>query len=395
MFSSLFSASLKAGDLSYLKRFPRHFLKKDEVQAIDWSIDYWTKFGACPTPERVKEAGFGDYITKRLISSPLEDVVQMSIDSMREGYFFSAIREIETTIDRGETLTPGRIKELGEQLSASVDTSTVTISSFDRGLLYSSTVSAGLSFGFTALDRAVGQILPGEYAVLVARPGVGKSWLLCALASRWYSQGKKVLLISCEMPVPAVVARIDGIVGQFNPIVFRSSPSEEELQILKQRVMDAYEIIDTRGGKLFMPPHTRNTLADVEALIDSTKPDVVLLDGIYLLKYEGNQASQDWQRIKAISNRLKQMAIEYNTTIIGSSQLKRGNKDIPDLDEIAYSDSFGQDADLVLSLTKEKSHNLFLQILKDRNGAGLGSLEIRFDTTKMQFIEETWELITS
>ena len=94
---------------------------------------------------------------------------------------------------------------------------------------------AGARFGFRALDRAFGAMLPGEYWIIGARTGNGKSALGWAIArnnvaapipgkrGQWYvnPHASPVLFLSNEMPTSAIALRALSESARINGSAFR------------------------------------------------------------------------------------------------------------------------------------------------------------------------------
>lgn len=88
----------------------------------------------------------------------------------------------------------------------------------------------------------------------------------------------------------------------------------------------------------------------LRAKIRDLKPDIVFVDGMYLMKDDrSNSRSVDWKNITHISQDLKLTAQEFDIPVVGITQANRGaeQKKGEDLTELSYSDALGQDADAV------------------------------------------------
>jgi hypothetical protein len=85
------------------------------------------------------------------------------------------------------------------------------------------------------------------------------------------------------------------------------------------------------------------------------KPDLVIVDGMYLMKDDrSNSRSIDWKNIAHISQDLKLTAQEFEIPIIGVTQANRGAEKSKgeDLTELAFADNLGQDADAIFRVSK-------------------------------------------
>lgn len=394
MLDSLITASLDRGDLTYLEKLPRLLLNSLEREALDWLRGYTRKYGHPPSIERFQVSDHGIFVTRHLLTSPLADLYDQTVEMKRREYFLAKFHELEVYMSGGEDLPISDVIQLGRDLSAvSVDEDD-SILSFDREALYTAPHKSGLTFGYDILDEASGGIQPGEYALLVARTGVGKSLMVCHFALRWARAGKRVLVISCEMPTLQMVARLDAMIGGFNPRYFRTRENPDLLLVKHEQVKEELRAIRERGGDIFFPRSREVSTQRLRGLIADRRPDVVVIDGVYLLRHEeASNVSSDWQRLKASSNEIKQICLEENLPVFATSQLKRTGKDDGyTLEDIAYSDSLGQDTDLVLVANKFAgvANQLTVEIIKNRHGESYGGTVIRVDWDLGTLQEVAW-----
>src|SRR5690606_5789310 len=214
-----------------------------------------------------------------------------------------------------------RIAKVYDELTKTYTGETIDLTSYDRKKFYTTEKPDTILFGWDTIDRPTGGILPGEYAVLVARVGVGKSLIAVYLAQMWAKQGKKVLFIPCEMTIEQSMYRIDVFLGGFNQLVFRSKRrygyddeyDEKELETMFNTyyglVNMQLEKIKKNGGNIIFPEKTTQSILQVEALIKEKKPDITIIDALYLMGNQQGIISSDWKVLKEISNEIKSFCI--------------------------------------------------------------------------------------
>lgn len=391
---SLVTASLNNGDTTYLQRFPRMLLSDTEREMLGWIVKYEGKFKHPPTVERFRTTDFGIYLTKHLVSSPLADLFERALEIKRKEYYMAKSHELEELLDSGESLPVQELIQLGRDLSSVTAEEDDSFLDFDREDMYSDELPPSMLFGYETLDAATGGIQPSEYGLLVARTGVGKTLIICDFALRWARAGKKVLIVSCEMPARQVIGRLDAMMAGFNPRILRTKSNPALLKLKKDIVLNEMERIRHVGGDIRFPKSRAITVSKLRGMIADRKPDIVIVDGIYLLKAEQmEKGAGDWQRLKAISNELKQTCIDLDVAIFGTSQLKRtGKEDGFNLEDIAYGDSLGQDADLVIGATKykEAANQIALDIMKNRHGDGIGNVMLKIHWDDCSIREISW-----
>ena len=112
--------------------------------------------------------------------------------------------------------------------------------------------------------------------------------------------------------------------------------------------------------------------------------DIIIIDGVHLMRPERKFMAR-WERVAEVSNTLKQGALELGIPILGVSQVKRiGGKTRLDVEDIAYSDALGQDADVVLGIMQEEEKDrITLELIKNRFGTALLGVSIRIDWKTM------------
>jgi hypothetical protein len=96
-------------------------------------------------------------------------------------------------------------------------------------------------------------------------------------------------------------------------------------------------------------------IAWLQGKIREYKPDLVIVDGMYLMKDDRTKTRAiDWKNITHISQDVKLTCNAFNVPIIGVTQANRGaeTKNGEDLTELAFADAIGMDADLVLRIKK-------------------------------------------
>lgn len=404
MIDSFVTQTIKQNNVSFLNKIPALLLNDAEKKLFDYITTYTEKHGQTPSPEKIKKEGYGHYLTDHYASEPLSALFEDTLDEKRNEYFLRKSREIETNLDKDGKVDTSALNKLYSDLSKTYISKAVDFTSYDRTDIYSVKKPDSIKFGWDTIDNPTGGILPGEYAVLVARLGVGKSLIAVYLAVKWALEGRRVLFIPCEMTIEQTIYRMDGFLGKFNPLVFRTKqpygatePVEDDeiermFAVYRNMVENRLEDIKKVGGEIIFPDRSTKTIHQITSLIKDTKPDITIIDALYLVGNADGVVSSDWKILKEISNSIKQFCITDNQRILTTTQLKRkGDKDSDEFDpsDIAYSDAFAQDADLVLWAKKvvAKPKRMIIGLGKVRHGSDLGSVETETDWRNMDIKE--------
>lgn len=394
-FVDLVSASVRQKNTERLALIPDILLDDFEIKAKDWIVGYAQKFGVPPSAKVVEADATAKLCFSRksiFLDEPLKSVHQGAIDWLVERY---VKRNLAALAEGADGVYP--VHQLLALAKTASSVSTIEHDTFlkmDRDAIYSQEVlEGGVDWGFSYLDEATGGILPGEVALLGARTGVGKSLIVCRQAVRWAKKGKRVMVVSAEMPAVQLTYRMDAMLGGFNPRLFRDRSASAKLKGLRADVELELSVIKDVGGDILFPRERQLTMENLVASCHDQAPDVLIVDGVYLVQLADRNISSSWEKTKTCSNMIKQLTLDLNIPTLTTSQFKRTGKDEGfDLEDIAYSDALGQDSDIVIAASRENptSRKINLEIIKSRNGETGGGVLIENNWDKMTVVEVPW-----
>ena len=200
-----------------------------------------------------------------------------------------------------------------------------------------------------------GGLVPGELAILAARPSVGKSAFALNVAYSVSCYGVGVLFFSLEMPIQQLLDRVVANVGEVELSHFRQGLDE------KNRDMARVATQKMRGKPLFIVDSTRVTVNEIRrrARIVKRKAGLHLLviDYLQLLTPSDSWIPRE-QQVAQMSRELKCLAGELKVPIILLAQLNRKveeNRRDPILSDLRESGAIEQDADIVFFLHQARS----------------------------------------
>lgn len=240
--------------------------------------------------------------------------------------------------------------------------------------------------GFEEIDEITGGWQRGEeFAVLFARTGQGKSWILIKTLEHAWKIGKRVGLIEPEMSAIKTGYRFDTLSGNIsNSALTRGEDAPNYEKYIEE--LSANEIpFFVASPKDFR----RNiTVSKLRAFIESNKLDILGVDGISYLKDERKQKGDNRTTgLTNISEDLMDLSIELKIPIIVVCQSNReGAKDddAPDLENIRDSDGIAYNASTVIA-ARQKGPGIELTIRKNRNGKSGDKLIYLWDIDKGTF----------
>ncbi len=248
----------------------------------------------------------------------------------------------------------------------------------------------GVPTPFTSLNRMGVGWMPGELIALFARPTVGKSWMCVQMAVTAVMSGFKTLLVSTEMPVAQMNLRTDVVLGNAMGYALSHSalrngdPIDEKeynhfLGAIKEKPLLVCDHIEGESSI---------SLESLQNLIRKYTPDLVVIDGIYLVTHSGKSHKAMWEQTHMLFYGLKNLCLSTNTPIFVSTQATKDASDVfipPRADQVAYGDAMLRAADVALSMCmvegEDKSRIAYFH--KYRDGVlPVLSMELHWDVDK-------------
>jgi replicative DNA helicase len=134
-----------------------------------------------------------------------------------------------------------------------------------------------------------------------------------------------------------------------------------------------------------------STVTGIASKIQVLHPNVVFIDGTYLMIDEQTGEANTPQALTNITRSLKRLAQKFQIPIVISTQVLnwKMRKGQVTADSIGYSSSFHQDADVIFGLQKQDENvddTRLLKVLASRN-SGLTQVDMLWDWDTGQFRE--------
>lgn len=238
--------------------------------------------------------------------------------------------------------------------------------------------------GFKEVDDAIGGWDKSEeLATLVARPGVGKSWILFKCATAAVEQGLRVGLYSGEMSANKVGYRIDTLVGHIS----NRGITQGKIDVQNDYKMYIDSLKDRFNGELWIitPKDLgrQATATDLRAFIDKYKLDMLCIDQHSLMEDE-RRGRDPVTRAANISKDLKNLQVLKKIPIIAVSQQNRSIVDenaTIDVSHIAQADRIGQDSTVVIFI-EQKDGVMTLHLAKARDATSGTKIKYAIDLDK-------------
>ncbi len=360
-----------------------------------WLCDEHSKHGAVPSGSAVeRQFGFAvdepkdpldhyiEEIKSRALGNLLGKGIQKAIADLKgkePGKALKVLREAVTRSSRhfGTKNGPVDLRTTTKDRQAEYD----RIKGFQGGV-------DGIKSPWPELDAETQGFRDSETTIVVSRTNVGKTFLMTILTDEIWRQDKTALLIPMEMGQLRVARRLDSVVA-------RVPWNEFRLAMLgatdETKLKDMYDKMAKSKTPLWMADKSvAQNVQDIEILVQNLKPDIVLIDGLYLVNAK-NQRQGRTERIEEVIGDIVTLSTVNKVPIIATVQFskkvtassRKGN-----MEHISYAYRIAQDADNILALFRDqqlKERNEMLMTLVKARDTDLCSFKINWDLAKMDF----------
>ncbi len=233
--------------------------------------------------------------------------------------------------------------------------------------------------GFKELDDLIGGWDRNEeLATIVARPGVGKSWVLQKIAVAAAEQGLNVGLYSGEMSENKVGFRVDTLISHLSNSGIMKGKSEIQTEYKKymEELPNKF-----KGSIKVLTPAMINGVAGVTALrafVEKEHLDILCIDQHSLLD-DDRKARNPVEKAANISRDLKNLQVIKGIPIIAVSQQNRDSVDNGlTTAHVSQSDRISQDSTILIFI-QQKDHVLTLNLVKSRDSGNGAKLQYAID----------------
>lgn len=257
----------------------------------------------------------------------------------------------------------------------------------------------GVALGWPTLDRQMRGVKPGDLLSIVARPGAGKTWMLASRANYAWSQGKRVLLATIEMPGLEIAQRLGAMHAHVSHDSLRlGAMTTRQTKRFKGAMLEAK---NREAPMWIVDGSMATTVDDLIMLRHQLNPDFILVDGAYLLSHPDPRINvNNTRKVHLVCDSLKnELAMGTEVAVAASWQLNReavkkqkanGGEGSPGMEDIADSDAISRNSSVILALLEQETagsiDSKLIEILKGRQGER-GRFRINCDFEMMHFDE--------
>jgi len=348
-------------DLRRIWKFIRnHFSSYREVPTVDAVQENYPLFKVFDIEDSL------DYLIDKMVTDRRQMItrngLQVVIEKFEKNDPEGALNEMSKTI----TL----VNEQGQIGTTHVDLTQNTDARLEQYEQLLNMQLLGVPTGFHAIDQATAGLQGGQLITVIAPPKTGKSQIALRMAINTHELGKVPMFQSFEMSNFEQSQRHDAMRAHLSHSKLRrgelSSPEvaryEKMLDELKS--MQPFHMVDAVNGL---------TIDTLVAKVEQLKPDILFVDGVYLMMDQVTGEANTPQALTNITRGLKRVAQSLGIPIVITTQtlLWKMRKNKVTADSIGYSSSFFQDSDVILGLEPVEDDDQLraLKIVQARNAA--------------------------
>lgn len=382
---ALLSKIILSADLRELidSRITEEFFPDDKYRLVfKFLLEHWKSYGIAPDESVVKRT-FPTY-TWTDDPQPLPYFIDQ-IRLRREDTLYSeALNKIATVIsDQEEPKRVEKVRQLLQdvlikarlEVSGTRDTD-ITASYLDIITRLGDRRSnpghlRGMPTGFHGLDYVTGGFQAEQFIVITGVPKSGKSSVMLYMALNAWRNGKTPLFVGFEMSNSEQEDRLSSMLsGVGLTKILNGTTSIPEFLKVSRSLKDL-----KNGCPFFFSSDimSATTVSGIQSKIQQYQPDVVFIDGVYLMDSEldprtapkGSPAA-----LTDISRSIKRLAQTNRIPIVVTTQsLVSRSRGGLNLASIGYTSAFGQDADLVLGVERQENSNMSkFHVIESRSG---------------------------
>lgn len=254
--------------------------------------------------------------------------------------------------------------------------------------------SKPLKTGFESIDKTMGYLRGGDFVVLAAATGMGKTCMMLNIALSMAKQGKKVLIFSLEMSKEQLMNRIVSSETGISASKFRNATMTEEESLKYFEFIYSESFLNLN---IQICTEYNITTDKIRTTVLESNADIVFID--YMGLISGGNKQSSYERVSEISRNLKLLAMESNKPLIVLHQLNRSSAERKDkrpiISDLRDSGKIEQDADIIGFVYRPAYYNEYLNnnimqliIAKNRHGKNNVTCELGFNPTTQKISDK-------
>jgi replicative DNA helicase len=403
----LIAAAIDENKAARLLALPLNlFIEGRETQAIEYVRAHYETYHELPRPETVREncginlprhaEDMTYYVTScanRLANNSAK-VEYRTLREALEGVTSRDVSAAETAAERLLQALRQRHELIGGSsrgISASVGLNAVRERVIQARL--SSGGVTGITTGWAGLDRLTSGWQNGDLNAIIARPKMGKTWVLMySMLSAW-TAGNKVVVGTTEMTPEQMYMRLACLYLGIDPMALRRGRVSN---YTLSRIEEFSRLPELQSRWVVIPLGFKSSVNEMRRAVDVHDPHVIGIDGVYMLQPSDDRVKRQskHEQVTYVNNELKDFALDADRPVVVTSQFNRqagrGGKDAS-LETVGFSDSLVQVCSVILALkygtmTEDESMSREIELLAQRDGVS-DSIHFNFNLKRADLSE--------
>lgn len=354
---------------------PDWFEEPEHQKAYKWITEYFSRYSVVPTP-RALRTEFPNYKIIK-VPEPYAYYTDKFRDLHERAIIFDAIAGAHDALDeddpkKAQSILSSGLLRIGKEVGHLKDENLVSklrtrYEAYEEARQHAGEIT-GTATGFYTLDVSSGGYHPQQFVLFGGAPKQCKSFMLMKSAIAAHDAGCRVLFISFEMSVKEQRVRHDGMrCGLNSEHLMHGTLNDLEMQKIKRgfRVLQ-----NTEPFIISADISATTTVSGLAAKIDQHDPDIVFVDGVYLMESENGAEQGTTQAYTAVSRALKRLAQRSGIPVVGTVQSLLGKmKDgAVTMGSLGWTSAWAQDADVIMGVEKiSGTPNLRVRVVGGRS----------------------------
>ena len=347
------------GDLRRVWTFVReHYASYREVPTVIAVVDNFPNFKVLNVEDTI------EYLIDKMVEFRRRSITRLGIQNVVQ---LAQVNDHEAALtEMSKTLTV--VNEQGVQGTTHLDMTKDPDQFWEDYKNVQGSELLGVPTGFSKIDLATAGLQGGQLITLIAPPKTGKSQIGLRMAANVHASGLVPMFQSFEMNNREKSQRFLAMTSNISSARLRSGTLKKDEE---KRLKDTLEDLGESKPFHFVDAVNGLTIDSLVAKAEQLKPDVMFIDGVYLMMDQVTGDANTPQALTNITRGLKRAAQRMNIPVIITTQTllwkMKGNK--VDANSIGYSSSFFQDSDVILGLEPidENEGHRMLRVVQSRN----------------------------
>lgn len=376
------------------------FEDEEHQEIFEWALGHYRQHGKSPGVDALRLRA-----PNWRLAQPT-DHIDVYIVDIKDRIKYNTTRDVVQEVtaflkkDDTEGAAAALVRGAGElnQIANTANDEDITLNTKERWDYYDSLRTnpgalRGWATGFHTIDRATGGVGHDHFVIIGGVQKSGKSTALMKIGEKMNNQGVQALLVSFEMSAAEQKARWDAIWAKVNyRKLMDGRTSREDMRAITK----AHKKMQN-GFPFWLTTDTARmtTVSGIRAKVEKIKPDILLVDGIYLMMDDYDETPGSPQAITNILRdfrRLTQQVCPVIATTQTSAAKTTRRRGVTS-DSFSWSQSFGQEATTLIGLQpadEEEDTAAEIRVLESRHGPKVRA-QLTWDWDLMEF-EEAWDI---